>query len=49
MVRYLDICDGNMEEGSLECDANVSIKKKDDTTLGTRTEIKNLNSACQCQ
>ncbi len=44
MVRYLDICDGNMEEGSLRCDANVSIKKKTDTVLGTRTEIKNLNS-----
>ncbi len=44
MVRYLDVCDGNMEEGSLRCDANVSIKKKTDTVLGTRTEIKNLNS-----
>ena len=44
MVRYLDICDGNMEEGSLRCDANVSVRKKGDTRLGTRTEIKNLNS-----
>jgi len=44
LVRYLDICDGNMEEGSLRCDANVSVKKKSDTKLGTRTEIKNLNS-----
>jgi aspartyl-tRNA(Asn)/glutamyl-tRNA(Gln) amidotransferase subunit B len=44
MVRYLDICDGNMEEGSLRCDANVSVKKKEETKLGTRTEIKNLNS-----
>lgn len=44
LVRYLDICDGNMEEGSMRCDANVSIKKKGDPVLGTRTEIKNLNS-----
>jgi aspartyl-tRNA(Asn)/glutamyl-tRNA(Gln) amidotransferase subunit B len=44
LVRYLDICDGNMEEGSLRCDANVSVRKKEDTRLGTRTEIKNLNS-----
>jgi aspartyl-tRNA(Asn)/glutamyl-tRNA(Gln) amidotransferase subunit B len=44
LVRYLQICDGNMEEGSLRCDANVSIKKKSETKLGTRTEIKNLNS-----
>ena len=44
MVRYLDICDGNMEEGSLRCDANVSVREKGETRLGTRTEIKNLNS-----
>jgi aspartyl-tRNA(Asn)/glutamyl-tRNA(Gln) amidotransferase subunit B len=44
IVRYLDICDGNMEEGSLRCDANVSVKKIGETRLGTRTEIKNLNS-----
>ena len=44
LVRYLDICDGNMEEGSLRCDANVSVKKKGESRLGTRTEIKNLNS-----
>jgi aspartyl-tRNA(Asn)/glutamyl-tRNA(Gln) amidotransferase subunit B len=44
MVRYLDICDGNMEEGSLRCDANVSVRMKSETALGTRTEIKNLNS-----
>jgi aspartyl-tRNA(Asn)/glutamyl-tRNA(Gln) amidotransferase subunit B len=44
LVRYLDICDGNMEEGSLRCDANVSVRKKKETKLGTRTEIKNLNS-----
>lgn len=44
MVRYLDICDGNMEEGSLRCDANVSVRKKGTETLGQRTEIKNMNS-----
>ncbi len=44
LVRYLGICDGNMEEGSLRCDANISVRKKGDTRLGTRTEIKNLNS-----
>ncbi len=44
LVRYLDICDGNMEEGSLRCDVNVSLRKKGTTTLGTRTEVKNLNS-----
>ncbi|HEX5653212.1 MAG TPA: Asp-tRNA(Asn)/Glu-tRNA(Gln) amidotransferase subunit GatB, partial [Chitinophagaceae bacterium] len=44
LVRYLDICDGNMEEGSLRCDANISVRKKGDTKLGTRVEIKNLNS-----
>ncbi len=44
LVRYLEICDGNMEEGNLRCDANVSVKKKSETKLGTRTEIKNLNS-----
>jgi aspartyl-tRNA(Asn)/glutamyl-tRNA(Gln) amidotransferase subunit B len=44
LVRYLDISDGNMEEGSLRCDANVSIKRKDESKLGTRSEIKNLNS-----
>ncbi|MDW8001617.1 MAG: Asp-tRNA(Asn)/Glu-tRNA(Gln) amidotransferase subunit GatB [Deltaproteobacteria bacterium] len=44
IVMYLDICDGNMEEGSLRCDANVSVRKKGDTRFGTRTEIKNLNS-----
>ena len=44
LVRYLDISDGNMEEGSLRCDANVSVRKKNETRLGTRTEIKNLNS-----
>lgn len=44
MVRHLEVCDGNMEEGSLRCDANVSIRLKGDTKLGTRVEIKNLNS-----
>jgi aspartyl-tRNA(Asn)/glutamyl-tRNA(Gln) amidotransferase subunit B len=44
LVRYLEICDGNMQEGSFRCDANVSIRKKGDTKLGTRTELKNINS-----
>jgi len=44
LVRYLDICDGNMQEGSFRCDANVSIRRKNDTKLGTRTELKNINS-----
>ncbi len=44
LVRYLDICDGNMQEGSFRCDANVSIRPKGQEELGTRTELKNLNS-----
>ena len=44
ILMYLEVCDGNMEEGSFRCDANVSVKKKTDTELGTRTEMKNLNS-----
>ncbi|CAN5343406.1 Asp-tRNA(Asn)/Glu-tRNA(Gln) amidotransferase subunit GatB [soil metagenome] len=44
LVRYLDICDGNMEEGSLRCDVNVSIRPKGATYLGTKVEVKNLNS-----
>jgi aspartyl-tRNA(Asn)/glutamyl-tRNA(Gln) amidotransferase subunit B len=44
IVRYLDICDGNMQEGSFRCDANVSIRPIGQKELGTRTEIKNLNS-----
>ena len=44
LVRTLEICDGNMNEGSLRCDANVSLKPAGSGTLGTRTEIKNLNS-----
>ncbi len=43
-VRYLQICDGNMEEGSMRCDANVSIRLKGEKELGTRVEVKNLNS-----
>jgi aspartyl-tRNA(Asn)/glutamyl-tRNA(Gln) amidotransferase subunit B len=44
ILRYLAVCDGNMEEGSMRCDANVSIRKKGDPALGTKVEIKNLNS-----
>ena len=44
LVRYLDICDGNMQEGSFRCDANVSVRPRGSTTFGTRCEIKNLNS-----
>jgi len=44
LVRYLGICDGNLEEGSLRCDANVSVRRRGEQTLGTKTEIKNLNS-----
>jgi aspartyl-tRNA(Asn)/glutamyl-tRNA(Gln) amidotransferase subunit B len=44
ILRYLAVCDGNMEEGSMRCDANVSIRKKGDYVLGTKVEIKNLNS-----
>jgi aspartyl-tRNA(Asn)/glutamyl-tRNA(Gln) amidotransferase subunit B len=44
MLRFLDICDGNMEEGSMRCDANVSVRLKGETILGTKVEVKNLNS-----
>lgn len=44
LVRYLEICDGNMEEGSMRCDANISVRKKGDTSFGNRCEVKNLNS-----
>lgn len=44
LVRYLEICDGNMQEGSFRCDANVSVRKKGSEKFGTRTELKNLNS-----
>jgi aspartyl-tRNA(Asn)/glutamyl-tRNA(Gln) amidotransferase subunit B len=43
-VRYLEICDGNMQEGSFRCDANVSVRKVGAARFGTRAEIKNLNS-----
>jgi len=43
-VVYLDICDGNMEEGSLRCDANISVRLKGDNAYGTKCEVKNLNS-----
>ena len=44
LVRWLGVCDGNMEEGSLRCDANISVRLKGETTLGTKVEVKNLNS-----
>ena len=44
IVRYLDICDGNMQEGSFRCDANISLRPKGQDKLGTRTELKNMNS-----
>lgn len=44
IVRYLEVCDGNMEEGSLRCDCNVSVKRKNESALGTKVEIKNVNS-----
>jgi aspartyl-tRNA(Asn)/glutamyl-tRNA(Gln) amidotransferase subunit B len=44
LVRYLEICDGNMQEGSFRCDANVSLRRRGDSELGTRTELKNINS-----
>src|ERR1700722_17284180 len=44
LVRYLEICDGNMQEGSFRCDANVSVRPKGEEKFGTRAEIKNLNS-----
>ncbi|MBF0419497.1 MAG: Asp-tRNA(Asn)/Glu-tRNA(Gln) amidotransferase subunit GatB [Magnetococcales bacterium] len=44
ILRYLQVCDGNMEEGSFRCDANVSVRKLGQTAFGTRTELKNLNS-----
>lgn len=44
LVRYLDICDGNMEEGSLRCDANISVMLKGSNTLGKKVEVKNMNS-----
>jgi aspartyl-tRNA(Asn)/glutamyl-tRNA(Gln) amidotransferase subunit B len=44
LVRYLEICDGNMEEGSMRCDANISVRKKGVSKLGTKVEVKNMNS-----
>lgn len=44
LVQYLEICDGNLDEGSFRCDANVSVRPRGQTELGTRTELKNLNS-----
>ena len=44
LVRYIEICDGNMQEGSFRCDANVSVRPSGQETLGTRSELKNINS-----
>lgn len=44
LVRYLDVCDGNMEEGSLRCDANISVRLKGASAFGQRVEVKNMNS-----
>jgi aspartyl-tRNA(Asn)/glutamyl-tRNA(Gln) amidotransferase subunit B len=44
ILEYLEVCDGNMEEGSLRCDANVSVRPVGERKLGTKTELKNLNS-----
>ena len=44
LLRYLDICDGNMEEGSMRCDANISVRLRGNTIYGNRCEVKNLNS-----
>ncbi|MDQ3276928.1 MAG: Asp-tRNA(Asn)/Glu-tRNA(Gln) amidotransferase subunit GatB [Bacteroidota bacterium] len=44
LVRHLGVCDGNMEEGSLRCDVNISVRPKGETALGTKVELKNLNS-----
>nr|HNI32986.1 Asp-tRNA(Asn)/Glu-tRNA(Gln) amidotransferase subunit GatB [Chitinophagales bacterium] len=44
LVRYLDVCDGNMEEGSMRCDANVSVRLKGETNYRNRVEVKNMNS-----
>jgi aspartyl-tRNA(Asn)/glutamyl-tRNA(Gln) amidotransferase subunit B len=44
LVRYLEICDGNMQEGSFRCDANVSVRPKGEKKFGTRAELKNINS-----
>src|SRR5579862_1068980 len=44
ILQYLEVCDGNMEEGSFRCDANVSVRKRGSAALGTRAEVKNMNS-----
>ena len=44
ILRYLEVCDGNLEEGSLRCDCNISLREKGTTKLGTKVEIKNINS-----
>ncbi|MEI6950436.1 Asp-tRNA(Asn)/Glu-tRNA(Gln) amidotransferase subunit GatB [Paraflavisolibacter sp. H34] len=44
LLRYLNVCDGNMEQGRLRCDVNISVRKRGDEKLGTKVEIKNLNS-----
>lgn len=44
ILRYLEVCDGNLEEGSMRCDCNVSVRKKGATKLGTKVELKNINS-----
>src|SRR5262249_40311371 len=44
ILQYLGVCDGNMEEGSFRCDANVSVRRGGTTELGTRAEVKNMNS-----
>ena len=44
LVRWIDVCDGNMQEGSFRCDANISVRREGESRLGTRCEIKNLNS-----
>lgn len=49
LVRYLDICDGNMEEGSLRCDANISVRLKGSTEYGKKVEVKNMNSTRNIQ
>jgi len=49
LVRYLDICDGNMEEGSIRCDANISVRPKGSSAFGNRCEVKNLNSVRNLQ
>ena len=49
LVRYLDICDGNMEEGSLRCDVNLSVRETGTDVLGVKTEVKNLNSFKQVE